>query len=135
MEVPWVDWYNSLDKPSWTPQPSTIGLIWQILYPVILLTFVYVIVQAIRGKLSWMVALPFILNLVANLIFTPIQFGLRNLPLASIDIVIVWVTIVWSMVAIWSHSKWIAIAQVPYLVWVSIASVLQWTITIWNWGK
>ncbi len=29
----------------------------------------------------------FIVNLVANLIFTPIQFGMRNLPLASIDIV------------------------------------------------
>lgn len=135
MDIPWVDWYNSLAKPSWTPQPRTIGLIWQILYPVILLIFGYVIVQAIRGKLNWMVALPFIINLVANLIFTPIQFGLRNLPLASIDIVIVWGTILWSMAAIWSHSKWLAIAQTPYLVWVSIASVLQWTITIWNWGK
>ncbi len=100
MEIPWVDWYNSLVKPSWTPQPRTIGLIWQILYPVILLIFGYVIVQAIRNKLSWMIALPFIVNLVANLIFTPIQFGMRNLPLASIDIVIVWGTILWSMAAI-----------------------------------
>ncbi len=24
MEIPWVDWYNSLVKPSWTPQPRTI---------------------------------------------------------------------------------------------------------------
>ena len=30
----WMDWYNSLWKPSWTPAPSTIGLIWQILYPI-----------------------------------------------------------------------------------------------------
>ena len=35
----WRDWYDSLAKPSWTPEPSTIGLIWQILYPVILVTF------------------------------------------------------------------------------------------------
>jgi benzodiazapine receptor len=27
----WLDWYNSLAKPSWTPAPATIGLIWQIL--------------------------------------------------------------------------------------------------------
>ena len=33
-EVPWIDWYQSLAKPLWTPAPRTIGLIWQILYPV-----------------------------------------------------------------------------------------------------
>jgi tryptophan-rich sensory protein len=135
MDIPWVDWYNSLVKPSWTPQPRTIGLIWQILYPVILLTFGYVIVQAIRGKLSWMIALPFIINLVANLIFTPIQFGMRNLPLASIDIVIVWGTIIWMMVVVWRVHRWVALAQLPYFVWVSLATVLQLSITWMNWGR
>ncbi len=131
----WIEWYDSLAKPSWTPAPATIGTIWQILYPIILITFAYVFVQAFRGKVSWMVALPFAINLVANLIFTPIQFGMRNLPLAAVDILIVWATIIWCMVAIWQHSKWISLAQVPYLIWVSLATVLQLTITFWNWGK
>ena len=130
-----IEWYNSLEKPSWTPELATVGTIWQIIYPIILVTFGFVFVQAIRKKVPWIVALPFGINLVANLIFTPIQFGLRNLPLAAIDIVIVWVTIIWMMVAIWKHYKWVAVAQVPYFVWVSIASVLQLSITFWNWGK
>ncbi len=125
----WMEWYNSLEKPSWTPEPSTIGLIWQILYPIILVTFGFVFYQAIRGKLSWWVALPFVINLVANLVFSPIQFGLRNLPLAAVDIVIVWATIIWMVVAIWRHHKWVAIAQAPYFVWVSTATVLQLSIT------
>jgi benzodiazapine receptor len=133
--MPWIEWYNSLAKPSWTPLPATIGLIWQILYPVILLSFGFVFVQAWRGKVSWRIALPFAINLIANLLFTPIQFGWRNLPLATVDIFIVWATIVWSMVAIWPHSKWVSLAQVPYLIWVSIATVLQVTITVWNIGK
>jgi translocator protein len=133
--MPWIEWYNALAKPSWTPQPATIGMIWQILYPVILISFGFVFVQAFRGKFSWIIALPFAINLIANLIFTPIQFGLRNLPLAAIDILVVWVTILWCMVAIWQHNKWVALAQVPYLIWVSIATVLQLFITIWNWGK
>ena len=128
----WMEWYNSLEKPSWTPEPSTIGLIWQILYPIILVTFGFVFYQAIRGKLSWWVALPFVINLVANLVFSPIQFGLRNLPLAAVDIVIVWATIIWMVVAIWRHHKWVAIAQAPYFVWVSTATVLQLSITWWN---
>ena len=131
----WLDWYNSLEKPSWTPAPGTIGFIWQILYPVILISFGFVFLQAFRGKVSWVVALPFAINLVANVIFTPIQFGLRSLPLAALDILVVWSTILWCMIAVWPHYKVVALAQVPYLIWVSIATVLQLSITFWNLGK
>jgi translocator protein len=85
----WMDWYNSLAKPDWTPAPATIGLIWQILYPIILVTFGFVFLQTLRGKVGWTVSLPFAINLATNLIFTPIQFGLCNLPLATADILIV----------------------------------------------
>ena len=128
----WKEWYDSLVKPAWTPEPGTIGLVWQILYPIILVSFGYVFVQAVRGRLPWVVALPFVVNLVANLAFTPIQFGLRNLDLAALDIVVVWLTIPWMMVAIWHHHGWVAVAQIPYFAWVSIASVLQLSITWWN---
>jgi benzodiazapine receptor len=130
--TPWREWYDALAKPSWTPAPATIGLIWSILYPVILVTFGYVFVQAARGKIPWRVALPFAINLVANLIFSPIQFRMRNLPLASADILIVLGTIPWMMASIWPGHRWIALAQIPYLVWVSIATVLQLAITAWN---
>lgn len=130
----WLNWYNSLAKPSWTPEPATISLIWQILYPIIAITFGFVFVQALRGKLPWRIALPFAINLVANLIFTPILFGLRNLPLASIDILVVWGTIIWMAAAVWKHYRWVAAAQLPYFVWVSIASVLQLSILWMNWG-
>ena len=128
----WMEWYDSLAKPSWTPAPATIGLIWQILYPIIIVTFGFVFVQAMRRKVARLVVLPFAINLVTNLIFTPIQFGMRNLPLAAIDILIVWTTILWCMVAVWRHYRWIAVVQVPYLVWVSLATVLQLSITWMN---
>jgi tryptophan-rich sensory protein len=91
--------------------------------------------QAIRRKVPWLVALPFAINLVSNLIFTPIQFGMRNLPLASVDILVVWATILWMMVAVWRHYRWVAVAQVPYFVWVSLATVLQLSITAMNWAR
>jgi len=128
----WMTWYNSLNKPEWTPAPKTIGTIWQILYPVIIVSFGYVFLQAYKGKVSWYVALPFAINLVANILFTPIQFGMRNMPLAAFDIVVVWGTIIWSMAAIWPYSLRVMLAQVPYFVWVSIATVLQIYITLSN---
>lgn len=128
----WMTWYNDLAKPSWTPAPSTIGLIWMILYPIILVTFGFVFVQTFRGKIRWKVALPFAINLAANVIFTPIQFGMRNLPLAALDILIVWGTIIWMSEAIWKHYRWVTLAQIPYFVWVSLATVLQLSITWMN---
>ena len=128
-----MEWYDSLIKPHWTPEPSTIGTIWQILYPIIIVTLVFVLIQAVRKQVPWKAALPFVVNFAANVAFTPIQFGLRNLVLAAADILLVWGTIIWMMVAIWKHYKWVALAQVPYLVWVSIATVLQLTISWVNW--
>ena len=128
----WIEWYNSLAKPGWTPAPATISLIWTILYPVIAASFGFVFVQASRRKMPLKVALPFAVNIVANLLFMPIFAGLRSVPLAAADIVIVWASLVWCVVAVWPHYRWVAFAQVPYFVWVSIATVLQLSITAMN---
>ncbi len=128
----WMEWYNSLVKPSWTPAPSTIGLIWTILYPIILISFGFIFVQWFRGKVGWKVALPFTINLIANVLFMPIFAGLHIVPLATVDILIVWTTIIWSVVAVWPHYRWVAVAQVPYFVWVTIATLLQLSITVMN---
>ena len=129
----WIEWYNTLAKPGWTPAPATISLIWALLYPVIAASFGFVFVQASRRKMPGRVALPFAVNLVTNLLFMPIFAGLRNVPVAAADIVIVWATLVWCVVAVSPHSRWVAVAQLPHFVWVSIATVLQLSITAMNW--
>lgn len=128
----WSTWYESLAKPGWTPAPATIGLVWSLLYPIIAVTFGFVFVQCLRGRLGWWVAVPFAVNLAANLIFTPIQFGWRNLPLATLDILVVWGSILWLAWTIWPHYRWVALAQAPYFVWVSLATTLQLAITWMN---
>src|SRR5579871_688558 len=128
----WMEWYNSLGKPSWTPAPSTISLIWTILYPIIFVGFGFIFVQSFRGKLGWKVALPFAINLVANLLFMPIFAGLRNVPLACADILILWATIIRCVVVAWPVYRRVAVAQVPYFVWVSTATVIQVSITAMN---
>ncbi len=130
-----MTWYDSLAKPSWTPAPSVIGTIWTIIYPIIFVAFGYVIVRVVKGDIPWKVVVPIAANLAANFAFTPIQFGLRNLPLATADILVVLVTIVWAMVAIWPYSRVASLALTPYLAWVSTASVLQISITLMNRGS
>ncbi len=88
--------------------------------------------MAWQNKISRMVALPFVLNLFFNLIFTYLQFGLKNNFLAALDILLVLGTLVWAMIAIYPHARWVTYIQIPYLLWVSFATVLQLTITYLN---
>jgi benzodiazapine receptor len=128
----WTSWYDALAKPSWTPPSAVIGTIWTVLYPIIVVAFGAAVVKVFRGDLPKIVLVPLALNVVSNIAFTPIQFGLRNLPLAAVDIVIVLITIVWTMALVWPNARWIALALVPYLVWVCTATVLQLSITFAN---
>ena len=127
-----TDWYHTLQKPFWAPADNVFGIVWSILYPIIIAVNVFVLILVIQHKLDWRVGLVFWLNLAFNLVFTPIQFGIKNNYLALIDIILILVTIVWAMVAIWPHNRWLSGAFVPYLVWVSIATVLQASITWLN---
>lgn len=128
----WMQWYNSLDKPSWTPPPGTIALIWSILYPFIIITFGFVFIRYFQGRVSGRIAFPFAVNLLANLLFMPIFSGLRNVSLACLDILLVWSTLLWCMVAVFPVYRWVAALQVPYFIWVSIATLIQVLITFWN---
>lgn len=125
-------WYTALVKPSWAPPVWVFGPVWTFLYSIIAVTFGFVFYRAFIGALPWMVALPFILNLVFNFIFTPIQFGLQNNVLASFDILLVLATLAWALYAIYPHHPWVAYANMPYLVWVCIATCLQLSITYLN---
>ncbi len=127
------EWYQQLVKPSFAPPASVFGPVWTVLYLIIAISFGYVLYRTVTKKLPFKVALPFILNLVFNALFTPIQFGLQNNILAAIDILLVLATLIWAIVVIYPHIKWVAYAQIPYLVWVLFATILQLTITMLNW--
>jgi len=129
------NWYSQLIKPTWAPPSYLFGPVWTFLYVIIFVSFGTVFYKVFTGKLSWVVALPFILNLVFNFSFTYFQFGLKNNLLAAIDILFVLITLIWGLIALWQVSadlRWIIYANIPYLLWVSFATVLQLTITYIN---
>lgn len=124
--------YRSYKKPSWAPPAWLFGPVWSVLYLGIAISFGFVFIQAYQGALPLYVALPFVLNLVFNALFTPIQFRLHNFMLATADVLLVWATLVWAMVVIWPLAPWVVYINLPYLAWVSFASVLQFTVTVMN---
>lgn len=125
-------WYASLIKPAFAPPAWLFGPVWAVLYLVILVSYGYVVWLYFKKDLPFMVLLPFVLNVVFNLVFTPIQVGLRSNVLACVDIVLLVATLVWALVAIWPHARWVALVNVPYLLWGAFATVLQFTLTWLN---
>jgi tryptophan-rich sensory protein len=128
-------WYSQLIKPTWAPPSWLFGPVWTLLYIIIAASYGYVAYLFFTKKIPFIVFLPFILNIIFNAIYTPIQFGLKNNVLATIDIFLVLGTLVWALVAIFPYVKWVFYANLPYLGWVCFATVLQVTITVLNWGK
>ena len=126
------NWYSQLIKPTWAPPSYLFGPVWTFLYTLIAVSFGVVFYKAFTGKIPYIVALPFLLNIIFNIAFTPLQFGLRNNLLAAADILLVLGTLVWAIVVVYPHIRWVAYIQVPYLLWVSFATVLQLTITYLN---
>lgn len=124
--------YAELLKPAFAPPAWVFAPVWSILYLIIAASFGYVIYLFYAKRISFIVLLPFLLNLFFNLIFTPLQFGLKNLPLASLDILLVLATLMWAMFAIFPVARWVAFVNIPYFLWVAFATVLQFTITWMN---
>lgn len=124
--------FNTMIKPTWAPPAFLFAPVWTFLYILIGISFGKVFIMLWNKQIPFMVALPFILNLIFNLSFTAIQFGLKNNYLAAVDIILILSTLIWAIYSIYPHVKWVAYAQVPYLLWVMFATVLQLTITYLN---
>lgn len=128
-------WYSTIIKPSWAPPSWLFGPVWTVLYILIAISFGKVFLMFVQKQIPFIVALPFLLNLIFNFLFSPIQFGLQNNLLASIDILLILSTLIWAITVIYPYAKWISYIQTPYLLWVSFATILQLTVTYLNWGK
>lgn len=129
------NWYSQINRPTWSPPSYLFGPVWSFLYSIILISFGAVFYKAYTKKIPKIIVLPFVLNLIFNFLFTPIQFGLKNNLLASVDILLVLATLAWALYSVWNAKhklRWVFYVNIPYFLWVLFATVLQFTITYLN---
>ena len=123
-------YYKELKKPSWAPPARLFGPVWMVLYIIIFISFGYVIYLYFKDIIPFIILLPFILNLIFNFAFTPIQFSLKNNGLATIDIFLTVITLLWALYTIYPYASWVSYINIPYALWGIFATVLQFTIML-----
>ena len=124
--------YASFRKPSWAPAPWVFAPVWSVLYVLIFISFSYSAYASFQGVFPKLLLLPLGINLISNVIFTPLLFGMRNMIAATIDIFFVWGSLLWFILYVFPFAPWVAYLNIPYLLWVSFATVLQCTILYMN---
>jgi benzodiazapine receptor len=124
-------WYVGLRKPRFTPPNSVFGPIWITLY---LLMGVAVFLVWREGLSQQGVMVAFIIfwvQLVLNILWSVIFFGLKSLLGGMVMIILLWITILVNIIMFFGVSPIAGGLLIPYIVWVSIAGNLNarvWTL-------
>lgn len=125
------NWYLELNKPGWTPPGWIFGPVWTILY-ILMAVAAWLIWRndrKITGKLSLKI---YLIKMVCNGLWSYLFFGLHQIGLAFLDIIVLLVLLIWVIILFYKEKKSAGIILIPYLIWVSFASVLNLSIWLLN---
>jgi len=118
-------WYAALNKPAFTPPNWLFGPAWTALY-ILMGIAAFLVWKAGTGKPEVRAALwVFLAQLVLNAIWTPLFFGAHWLLLSYLEMILLWLFILWTIVKFYRISAAAGLLLVPYILWVSFASFLN----------
>jgi tryptophan-rich sensory protein len=126
------NWYQTLIKPALNPPSFVFGPVWTALYALMGISVFLV------WKMGWDRAdvrkaiYVFGLQLILNATWSIIFFGLHSPFWAFINIIALWLSIIWTMTLFYKINKLATWLLVPYILWVSFASYLNYSIWILN---
>lgn len=121
-------WYETLVKPNWNPPNWIFGPVWTILYIMMGIAFARIWHSDHPHKKTAMAL--FAGQFVLNLLWTPTFFGMHNLLLALVVILLLLGMLIYTTRRFALIDKTAAYMLVPYILWVAFATVLNGTI----WG-
>jgi translocator protein len=123
-------WYESLKKPVFQPPSWVFGPVWSVLYVMmgISISWIWMGRHALRTR----AILVFSLQLIFNLLWSLVFFGLRLPGVGLLVIVCLWGAIFYTIrLFSWMHLQ-AGLMLIPYILWVSFAMVLNIAIVLLN---
>ena len=125
-------WYASLKKPAFTPPNSVFGPIWITLY-LLMGIAVFLVWRGGLGQEGVTTAfLVFWIQLVLNILWSVIFFGLKSILGGMVMILLLWIAILVNIIMFFGVSPIAGGLLIPYIIWVSIAANLNAQVWILN---
>ncbi|OGC12205.1 TspO protein [candidate division WOR-1 bacterium RIFOXYA12_FULL_52_29] len=125
-------WYVALNKPPFNPPNWLFGPVWIILYIMMGIAAYLIFEKGWDKKEVKLSLMHFGFQLVFNVAWSIVFFGLHSPWGAFIVIVILWLLILETIIRFGKLSKPAAWLLVPYILWVSFASILNLAVALLN---
>lgn len=117
-------WYNSLIQPPLKPPAWLFSPVWIILYALMGLSlFIYIKEYSIKSK-AWGYIV-FFVQLLVNLSWSPVFFGLKNIGFALALIILLDILVLINIFEFSKISKMAGKLLIPYFIWILFATYLN----------
>jgi len=121
-------WYIDLSKPKIMPPNWVFAPVWTVLYVLMGVALGKIWKQRVNNKpLLWL----FALQLLLNIVWSPLFFYYRQINFALLDLFMLWVCLLTFM----AHARslrTVYLLFIPYILWVSFALALNYSISRLN---
>ena len=117
------DWYNSLQKPHWTPPTELFGPVWNVLYGAMAVA-AWLVWDRLHGAAFPALKL-FAYQLALNVVWSILFFALRSPDAAAAEIVVLWLVIGATTLAFWRIHVLAGWLMAPSWGWVTVAAALN----------
>ena len=119
-----TSWFNLLNKPFLNPPSYIFTPIWIILYGLLLVALIlYSIKPTHKNKFRGYIY--FVFQMLLNLAWSPTFFGMQNITLALIIIVLMDIFALMVIINFYKISKLSGAILIPYFLWLMFATYLN----------
>lgn len=127
-----ASWYGGINTPAFSPPNWVFAPVWTVLYVLMGLSLYLVARNGIKRKELGVAVVVFAFQLSLNVLWSLVFFGMKNIFLAFVEIIALWLSILATIVLFNRESRVAAILLLPYLLWVSFAAFLNYSIWMLN---
>lgn len=122
------EWYADLKKPSFNPPNWIFAPVWTILYALMGVTLFLVWRKGLTTKGAQTAIFLFAVQLVLNILWSFLFFGLKSPLYGFLEIIVLWVAILLTIISFLKISQPAGVLLIPYLAWVTFAALLNFSL-------
>ncbi|MDD5614391.1 MAG: tryptophan-rich sensory protein [Candidatus Omnitrophica bacterium] len=126
------EWYQSLNKPFFTPPGWIFGPVWAVLYTLMGIALYLVWRKELKTPGVKQALGVYIIQIFLNVLWTVVFFGNRSICGGLVVILLLWIAIAGTVAKFFRVSKPAGLILIPYIAWVSFAAVLNAAIAMLN---